>query len=133
MPKSVLGVTGFYSLTGWMSRSWKMRWSDFAQTLNGDGGAKEVRDAIKNNYCAVVGLGNYWHYGVAYGYTVDQFQHTENGPVIATRRWLRCNMCWGPKSSNAHWRDYYDTFFSSRLRLKRNSSAPAEQDVPHWW
>lgn len=133
MPKSVLGVTGFYSITGWMSRSWKMRWSDFAQTLNGDGGAKEVRDAIKNNYCAVVGLGNYWHYGVAYGYTVDQFQHTENGPVIATRRWLRCNMCWGPKPSNAHWRDYYDTFFSSRLRLKRNSSAPAEQDVPHWW
>lgn len=132
MPKSVLGVTYFSTVSGWMTRSYKMRWSDFAQTLNGDGGAKEVRDAIKANYCAVVGLGNYWHYGVAYGYAVDQFQHTENGPSVGTRRWLRCNMCWGPKTSNAHWRDYYDTFFSTRLRLKVTSSAPPEQPAPNW-
>ena len=130
MPKSVLGVTYISAVSGWMNRKWKMRWSNFAQTLNGDGGAREVRDAIKANYCAVVGLGNYWHYAVAYGYTVDEFIHTENGPSIGTRRWLRCNMCWGPKTSNAHWRDYYDVFFSTRLRLTLTSAAPAEQDPP---
>lgn len=133
MPKSILTVTYFNSMLGWMTRSWKMRWSAFAQTLNGDGGAREVRDAIKSNYCAVVGLGNYWHYAVAYGYTVDNYYNTENGPSLGTRRWLRCNMCWGPKSSNAHWRDYYDTFFSTRLRLKLTAACPPELPVPNWW
>lgn len=131
MHKGPKSVTYAYALPGWLSRSWKMRWADFAQTLGG--GAPEVRDAVKANYCAVVGLGNMWHYAVAYGYTVDSFKLAKDGPAIAMRRWLRCNMCWGPGDKNAHWRDYYDVFFSSRFKLKVNPSAPAVQPTPAGW
>jgi hypothetical protein len=127
MPKGPKGITQIYKDAGWITRSWDMRWSDLFQTLAGGGGAKESRKGIKDGYCTVVGLGNYWHYGVAYGYRVKQYLLTENGPPTAFSRKFRCNMCWGPYDESRTWRDFYDTFFSSRFKVKLTATAPPSQ------
>jgi hypothetical protein len=124
MPDGVLAYTSFPTMAGMLKRGWQARWSDLFQTLNGGGGAIEVRTAVKNGRCACVGLGNYWHYGVAYGYLYQEYKLVENQPPMFTRRRLRVNMGWGNGDGNWKWRDFYDTFFAMDFRLKKGPLHP---------
>jgi hypothetical protein len=124
MPDGVLQHLNFQFLSQMLKRSWKARWSDLFQTLNGGGGATEVRDAITSGRCACVGLGNYWHYGVAYAYRRQHYILTPGGPPLYTRRQFKVNMGWGGGDGNWVWRDFYDTFFSMNLNLKKGPLHP---------
>ena len=127
MPDGVLDYLNIPLTVQMLNYSWKARWSDLFQTLNGDGGATEVRTALNQGRCACVGLGNYWHYAVAYGYRRQEYIATPGGPPLYVRRQLRCNMGWGNGSDdwpNWQWRDFYDTFFSMNLRLSKGPNHP---------
>jgi len=124
MPDGVLQHLNFHFMAQILKRSWKARWSDLFQTLNGGGGAVEVRDAIMSGRCACVGLGNYWHYGVAYAYRRQNYVLTPGGPPLYVRRQFKVNMGWGSGSGNWVWRDFYDTFFSMNLNLKKGPLHP---------
>ena len=78
-----------------------------------DLGALRSRDAIKNGYPAVTGLGWMWHYVLAYGYGYDTVDTGVGFNV--TYRYLKCNMGW-----NGHGPRWYyigDTFYSARCKL----------------
>lgn len=124
MPDGVLTYLNFPFMAQMLNYGWKARWSDLFQTLNGGGGAIEVREALQKGRCACVGLGNYWHYAVAYGYRRQEYVLTPGGPPLHVRRHLRCNMGWGNGDGNWKWRDFYDTFFSMNLRLSKGPLHP---------
>jgi hypothetical protein len=81
-----------------------------------DAGALRCRDAIKNGYPAVVGLGWMWHYALAYGYAYEVYDLGVG--YTATIRYLKCNMGWGPNVS-PRWYNLGDTFYAANVKIWR--------------
>ncbi len=114
----------FSELGGRIKRSWHMKWAGLFGTLDtpDEGGAKYGRDAIKAGFPSVTGLGEYWHYVVAYGYKSEALDLAPNVPSGVVRRQIRCNMGWGPNAP-AEWRDFYDVFFTSNYKIWNGPNA----------
>lgn len=85
-----------------------------------DAGALRCRDAIKNHYPAVTGLGWLWHYVLAYGYSYEIID-LGNGYTL-TRRYLKCNMGWN--GAGPRWYNMADTFYAADCRLWSGPNAP---------
>ena len=86
-----------------------------------DAGAVRSRDAIKNGYPAVTGLGWMWHYVLAYGYGYEKIDSGVPGYTYTIRH-LKCNMGWngvGPR-----WYHMSDTFYAANCRLWSGPNAP---------
>ncbi|MGI8603395.1 MAG: hypothetical protein ACR2OZ_10385 [Verrucomicrobiales bacterium] len=79
-----------------------------------EAGALRCRDAIKNGYPAVAGLGWMWHYVLAYGYAYEKIEASSN--MVLTIRYLKCNMGWG-KDVNPRWYNMLDTFYAARFKI----------------
>lgn len=102
--------------TGQLGRYWKIN------AVTGtwpEAGALRSRDAIKNGYPAVTGLGWMWHYVLAYGYCYERID-MGNGFTL-TYRYLKCNMGW--KNHGPSWYNLGDTFYSANCRLWNGPNA----------
>jgi hypothetical protein len=86
-----------------------------------DAGALRSRDAIKNGYPAVTGLGWMWHYVLAYGYGYEIIDSGVPGYTY-TKRYLKCNMGWNGHSPA--WYNLGDTFYSANCRVWSGPNAP---------
>lgn len=76
------------------------------------GSVSKVADSIKAGRPAIVGLGYYWHYPLAYGYKGRQYK---TGNVVwKTERYFKCNMGWG--GSSAEWHNANSTWFGTNAR-----------------
>lgn len=112
------GYTYFAALTNQIGRSWH------TNAVTGtwpDAGALRSRDAIKNGYPAVTGLGWMWHYVLAYGYGYETFDTGVPGYTY-TKRYLKCNMGWS--GHGPAWYNLGDTFYSANCKLWSGSNAP---------
>ena len=76
------------------------------------GSVSKVADSIKNGRPSILGLGNYWHYPLAYGYKARQYKSL--GIVWDTQRYFKCNMGWG--GSSAEWHNANSTWFGTHAR-----------------
>ena len=119
--EGILDYTSGPRFVHFLNMSWNMRWAGLFSTF--DDGATETRTAVKSGRPSVLGLGEYWHYVLAYGYRVREFKVIANGPVMMYERQLRCNMGWGPGSAPQWW-GFYDTFFSSNIGMWKGPLAP---------
>jgi hypothetical protein len=76
------------------------------------GSVSKAADAIKAGRPAIVGLGFYWHYPLAYGYKGRQYK---TGSIVwNTQRYFKCNMGWGGDS--AQWHNASSTWFATHAR-----------------
>lgn len=69
-------------------------------------------NSIKAGRPAIVGLGFYWHYPLAYGYKSRQYKAL--GVVWNTERQFKFNMGWG--GSSPEWRNANSTWFGTHAR-----------------
>ena len=76
------------------------------------GAVTKVAESIKAGRPAILGLGFYWHYPLAYGYKGRQYK---TGSVVwSTQRYFKCNMGWG--GSSAQWHNASSTWFGTHAR-----------------
>ncbi len=120
--EGILDYTGGARLFHFLNMGWKMRWSGLFSTF--DGGPDECRDAVKQNHPSVVGLGEYWHYALVFGYKVREFKASANGPAFLREEYIDCNMGWGGGTANSQWWPWSDTFFSSNITMSKGSLSP---------
>jgi len=118
MAEGGLGSTQLAKVVGAIKRSYKMKWT-ICDACPEDG-ALECAGAIKKGYPAVVGLGWFWHYALAYAYARQDYKLTENSPPLYIFRYLKCNMGWGDTNK---WYNLCDTFFSSDFQIKSGPNA----------
>ena len=112
MTEGFKGYTYLSALSDQIRRKWTIN------SVTGtwpEAGALRCRDAIKDGYPAVVGLGYFWHYALAYGYHYDEIQ-AGNHTFVA--RYLKCNMGWGPNVS-PRWYNMLDTFYAADVKIWR--------------
>lgn len=69
--------------------------------------------SIKAGRPAIVGLGFYWHYPLAYGY--KQREYRALGITWDTQRYFKCNMGWG--GSDPQWHNASSTWFGTHARF----------------
>jgi hypothetical protein len=69
-------------------------------------------DSIKSGRPAIVGLGFYWHYPLAYGYAERKYKIL--GITVSTSQYFDCNMGWGGGSSQ--WQNASSTWFGTHGR-----------------
>lgn len=65
--------------------------------------------SIKAGRPAIVGIGYYWHYPLAYGYAERKYKIL--GVTVRTSRYFRCNMGWGGNSPQ--WKSASSTWFGT--------------------
>lgn len=85
-----------------------------------DAGALRSRDAIKDGYPAVTGLGWMWHYVLAYGYGYEKIDSGTG--YTFTKRYLKCNMGWN--GAGPRWYNLGDTFYSANCKVWSGPNAP---------
>lgn len=105
------------ALTKRIGRSWQIN------SITGtwpDAGALRSRDAIKEGYPAVTGLGWLWHYVLAYGYGYEKIDSGAGYSYI--KRYLKCNMGWS--GHNPRWYNLADTFYAADCKLWKGVNAP---------
>ena len=85
-----------------------------------DAGALRSRDAIKDGYPAVTGLGWMWHYVLAYGYAYEKIDSGTG--YTFTKRYLKCNMGWN--GASPRWYNLGDTFYSANCKVWSGPNAP---------
>jgi len=113
MTEGFKGYTWISATANLIRRSWKIN------SVTGtwpEAGALRCRDAIKDGYPAVVGLGYMWHYALAYGYAYETYDL--GAGYNATIRYLKCNMGWGPDVS-PRWYNLGDTFYAADVKIWR--------------
>jgi hypothetical protein len=109
MSEGIKDYTWVAALGGLIKRSWHIN----STTGTWPDGAFRCRDAIKNGYPAVVGLGWMWHYCLAYGYG---YQKIDTGlGYTFTRRMLKCNMGWA--DTDPRWYNLGDTFYAANFKI----------------
>lgn len=77
------------------------------------GSRNRAIDSIKAGRPAIVGLGFYWHYPLAYGYKQREYRWI--GITWDTQRYFKCNMGWG--GSDPQWQDASSTWFGTHARF----------------
>lgn len=85
-----------------------------------DAGALRSRDAIKNGYPAVTGLGWLWHYVLAYGYAYEKID--SGFGYVYTKRYIKCNMGWN--GASPRWYNLLDTFYAANCKVWNGPNAP---------
>lgn len=113
MTEGFKGYTWISAVANLIGRSWRIN------AVTGtwpEAGALRCRDAIKDGYPAVVGLGYMWHYALAYGYAYETYDLGTG--YNATIRYLKCNMGWGPNVS-PRWYNLGDTFYAADVKIWR--------------
>ena len=114
MTDGIKGYTYGPRLLNQIGRKWRIN------SITGtwpEAGALRSRDAIKDGYPSVVGLGYFWHYVLAYGYAYETIDMGVPGYTV-TKRYLKCNMGWGPNVS-PRWYNLGDTFYSADFKVWR--------------
>ncbi len=113
MTEGFKDYTYISKITGRIKREWHINSETGTWP---EAGALRCRDAIKNGYPAVVGLGWFWHYTLAYGYNYQIYDMGLGFTV--TCRYLKCNMGWGPGTS-PRWYNMLDTFYAADVKIWR--------------
>jgi hypothetical protein len=117
MTDAFKGYTYGSALSQFIGRSWH------TNAVTGtwpDAGALRSRDAIKDGYPAVTGLGWMWHYVLAYGYAYEKID--SGFGYTFTKRYLKCNMGWNGVSPR--WYNLGDTFYSANCKVWNGPNAP---------
>lgn len=76
------------------------------------GSVGKARDSIQAGRPAIIGLGFYWHYPLAYGYKSRSYKLL--GITWDTQRYFKCNMGWG--GSSPEWRNGSSVWFGTNGR-----------------
>jgi hypothetical protein len=124
MPEGAEGYLFIYRLFDFLGRShgWAYEWP-----CNGfDDGAWTARWGIVNRGVpAVLGVGFYSHYAVAYGYRYRRL--VVNGSTIWSGRYFKCN--WG-NGGSVKWRNGADTFFGHWYDIWQKANYALPTDFP---
>lgn len=76
------------------------------------GSVSKAASSVKAGRPAILGLGYYWHYVLAYGYKAREYK---TGSITwKTQRYFKCNMGWG--GSSAEWRNASSVWFGTHAR-----------------
>ena len=101
-----------YHWAGARGAGYNISWSWGVPYLS-PGSMGTARDSVKAGRPAIIGLGFYWHYPLAYGYASRTYEFL--GITWDTQRWFKCNMGWG--GSSPEWHSASSVWFGTNGRF----------------